>query len=84
MKHRVRGAKTVAELKKTSEGCYVCGKPITKCRNKINVGNGLYRHLGCQPGCNRWLKSHVGKNSSTYEFFAMAAVRRSEKNGEAK
>jgi len=39
--------------------CYVCGK-VTSGKT-IYIGNGLHRHVECEPGSSRWLKSPISK-----------------------
>gem|GEM_PF-5855398 len=47
--------------------CYVCGKVIKG--KMIYIGGGLYRHVECEPGSYRWLKSPVGKKSRIRDCF---------------
>jgi hypothetical protein len=49
------------------EVCFVCGNTIKD--KSVFVGQEKYRHIRCQPGGARWMKSTRAKESLITEFF---------------
>jgi hypothetical protein len=47
--------------------CYVCKKKISAF--PVYIGKDTYRHIRCQPGGLRWLRSERGEKSEVAEFF---------------
>ena len=53
--------------RRTLETCYVCGNKITG--QPIDIGGELHRHIRCEPGSARWMKSDRAKVSELTQFF---------------
>lgn len=53
--------------------CYVCGRRITGepvyIPASLTHPGGLWRHIRCAPGGDRWMKSEHGKASALRAFY---------------
>lgn len=61
------------EERRTLQTCYVCGHKISGSPVYIPASQkhpeGLYRHIRCEAGTARWLRSDIGKSSENIELF---------------
>ena len=53
--------------RRTLETCYVCNHVIRQ--NPVYIGGELHRHIRCEPGSARWMKSDRAQVSELTQFF---------------